>query len=205
MGQLTDRLALGSGTIGEAEEAIETLNWDTLLADFEAKRADAKAVIAAPSDEDETDAIKTFWAGSAESFAAVIFSLRANAPIPDDVIHFLRLMAFTAIELSEGRIGPLINGVKRHRGGQSTTALKLSDMLCAVAYRDAVKQRWIEDPYPTETLSWAYGVSARTIQMWCKTHRLKLVWAGRDTSPERIEEKMKQAAKRYRQEPLLGC
>jgi len=72
------------------------------------------------------------------------------------------------------------------------------DIICAVNYVLAAKQRLIPDRHPIETIVVEYGVSdRRTVQTWIVKHR-KTAARGRPADPELIKDRMMEAARRYR-------
>lgn len=72
------------------------------------------------------------------------------------------------------------------------------DVMCAVIYVLAARQRLIQDRHPIETIVKEYGLSdRRTVQTWIVKHR-KTAAPGNPADPELIKDRMMEAARRYR-------
>ena len=72
------------------------------------------------------------------------------------------------------------------------------DVRYAVIYALAAKQGLVRDRHPIKTIIKDYGLSNRkTVQTWIGKHR-KTIALGSFTDPELIEDRMKEAARRYR-------
>jgi hypothetical protein len=72
------------------------------------------------------------------------------------------------------------------------------DVRYAVIYALAAKQGLVRDRHPIKTIIKDYGLSNRkTVQTWIGKHR-KTIAPGSFADPELIEDRMKEAARRYR-------
>jgi hypothetical protein len=72
------------------------------------------------------------------------------------------------------------------------------DVLYAVSYVLAAKQRLIPDRHPIKTIVEKYGLSdRRTVQTWMAKHQ-KAAAPGSSGDPELIKDRMMEAARRYR-------